>query len=80
MKVFGSIKSKITKDENDKNVLYLKITEVVLAHINIINNNYQPNSNVLYTFVSNNLFGQLLDTLRKKSYMFKNFWLRIFLY
>ena len=80
MKAFGSFKSKITKDENDKNVPYLKITEVVLAHINIINNNYQPNSNVLYTFVSNNLFGQLLDTLRKKSYMFKNFWLRIFLY
>ena len=41
MKLIGSIKSKITKDENDENVPYLEITEVVLVHCNIVNNNYQ---------------------------------------
>ena len=41
MKLLGSAKSKITKDENGKNVLHLKITEVVLIHCNIVNKNYQ---------------------------------------
>ena len=41
MKLLGSTKSKITKDENDENVPYLEITEVVLVHCNIVNNNYQ---------------------------------------
>ena len=40
MKLFGSTKSKITKDENAENVLNLEITEVVLIHCNIVNNNY----------------------------------------
>ena len=41
MKLFESTKNKITKDENGKNVPYLKITEVVLVHSNIVKNNYQ---------------------------------------
>ena len=41
MKLLGSTKSKIIKDENDENVPYLEITEVVLVHCNIVNNNYQ---------------------------------------
>ena len=44
-----------------KLVPHLKITEVVLVHCNIINNNYQQDSKVLYTFFPNKLFGQLLD-------------------
>ena len=40
MKLFGSTKSKITKDENAENVLNLEITEVVLIHCKIVNNNY----------------------------------------
>ena len=51
MKLLGSTKSKITKNENGENVPYLEITEVVLVHCNIIKNNYQQNSRVLYTFV-----------------------------
>ena len=39
----------------------LEITEVVLVHCNIINNNYQQDSKVLYTFFPKKLFGQLLD-------------------
>ena len=36
MKLLGSTKSKITEDENDKNVPRLEITEVVLIHCNIL--------------------------------------------
>ena len=53
MKLLGSTKSKITKDENDKNEPYLEITEVVLIHCNVANNDYQQNSNLLYTIVPN---------------------------
>ena len=61
MKLTGSTKSKITENENDENVPNLEITEIVLIHCNIIDNNYQRNSRVLCTFVPNKLFSQLLD-------------------
>ena len=61
MKLFGSNKSKITKNENGENVPYLEITEVVLIYFNVVNGSYQQNSRVLYTFVPNKSFGQLLD-------------------
>ena len=61
MKLLRSTKSKIIIDENGENVPHLEITEVILVHCNIVNNNYQQDSRVLYTFVSNRLFGQLLD-------------------
>ena len=51
MKLLGSTKNKINKNENGKNVLHLEITEVVLVHCNIVNNGYQQDSRVLYTFV-----------------------------
>ena len=54
MKLLGSNKSKITKNENGGNVSHLEITEVVLAYCHIVKNNYQQNSRVLYLFVSNN--------------------------
>ena len=40
MKLLGSTKSKVTKDENGEDVPHLEITEVVLVHCNIVNNNY----------------------------------------
>ena len=61
MKLLGSSKSKIVKVESGKDVLYLEITEVELVYSNILNTYYQQNSRVLYTFVPNNLLGQLLD-------------------
>ena len=61
MQLLGSTKSKITKEKNCENVSHLEITEVVLTHCNIVNNDYQQNSRVLYKFVPNNSFGQLLD-------------------
>ena len=51
MKLLGSFKSKITKDENGENVTYLEITEVILVYCNIVNSNYQQELRVLYTFV-----------------------------
>ena len=53
MKLLESAKSRITKDKNSEIMLHLKITEVVLIHCKIINNNYQQDSRVLYIFVPN---------------------------
>ena len=61
IKLLGSTKSKITKNENAENVPNLEITELVLVHCNIVNNNYQENSRVLHSFIPNKSFGQLLD-------------------
>ena len=57
MKLLGSNESKITEDKNGANVSHFKITEVVLVHCNIIKNNYQQDSRVLYTFIPNKSFG-----------------------
>ena len=73
MKLFGSTKKKITKDENSENAPHLEITEVVLVHCNIVNNDYQQDSKVLYPFVPNKSFGQLLDILSKTFIFFKSF-------
>ena len=61
MKLLGSTKNKITKDKNGENLTHLEITEVVLVHYDIVNNDYQQNSRVLYTFVPNKPFGSLLE-------------------
>ena len=61
MKLLGSTENKITKYQNDENVPHLEITEVVLVHCNIVNNDYQQDSRVLYTFVPNKPFGNLLE-------------------
>ena len=60
-KLLGSTENKITKDKNDENVPHLEITEVVLVHRNIVNNDYQQDSRILYTFVLNKPFGSLLE-------------------
>ena len=61
MKLLGSTKNKISEDKNGENVPHLEITEVVLVHCNIVNNDYQQDSRVLYTFVPNKSFGSLLE-------------------
>ena len=57
MKLLGSNESKITEDKNGANVPHLEITELVLVHCNIVKNNYQQDSRVLYTFIPNKSFG-----------------------
>ena len=58
MPLLGSTKIKLTEDENEENVPRLEITEVVLIHCIIVNNDYQHNSRVSYTVVPNKSFGQ----------------------
>ena len=61
IKLLGSTENKITKCKNGENIPHLKITVVALVDCNIINNDYQQNSRVLYTFVPNKPFGSLLE-------------------
>ena len=61
MKLLGSTKNKITKDKIGENVPHLEITEVLLVHCNIVNNDCQQDSRILYTFVPNKPFGGLLE-------------------
>ena len=65
MKLLKNTKSNIDKNEKGKNKLNLEVTEIVLAHYNIANNDYQQDWRVLYTFVPNKSFGQLLDISSK---------------
>ena len=61
MKLLESTKNKITKDKNGENVSHLEITEIVLVHCNIVNNDYQKDSRVLYTLVPNKPFDSILE-------------------
>ena len=51
MRLLGSTQSKIAKNENGGNIPHLEITEVVLVQCNIVSNNYEQNSKLLYTFI-----------------------------
>ena len=73
IKLLGSTKSKIAKDEDGGNKPYLEITEVALIHCYVVNNDYQQDSRILYTFVPNKSFGRLLDISPKNFILFKNF-------
>ena len=67
MKLLGSNESKVTENKNCENVPYLEITKVVLVHCNIVNNDNQQGSIVLYTF------GQLLEISPKNHIFLKTF-------
>ena len=71
IKLLGTTKSKIIKDENVENISRLEITVVALAQYNVVNNDYQLDSRVLFTFVPNKSFSQLLD-ISLKMFIFKN--------
>ena len=73
MKLLGSTENKITEDKNGENVPHLDITEVVLVHCNIVNNDYEQDSRVLYTFVPNKTFGSLLEISPKNHIFLKTF-------
>ena len=74
MKLLKGTKSKKIKYENGETVPCLEISEVVLLNCNIVNNNYQQNSKVLWAFVTNKSFGQLLDISPKKFIILKTFY------
>ena len=73
MKLLRSTESKITKDKNGENLPRLEITEVVLVHCNLVNNDYQHDSPVLYAFVPNKSFGSLLDISPSNHIFLKTF-------
>ena len=61
MKLLGSTKKVVDKDKNGENVPKLEIVEVVLVHCNLVKNDYQHTSKVLFTFVPNKEFGKLIN-------------------
>ena len=67
MKLLGSTKNKITKDKNGENVPHLEI------HFNIVINDYQQESRVLYTFVPHKPFGSLLEISPTNHILLKTF-------
>ena len=73
MKLLGSTESKISKDKNGENVPHLETVELVLVHCNLVNIDYQQDSRILYTFVSNKTFGSLLEISRTNQVFSKTF-------
>ena len=73
MKLLGSTENKIAKDKNGKNVPHLQITEVVLVHCSIVNNDCQQDSRVLRPFVPIKSFGSLLEISSKNHIFLKTF-------
>ena len=61
MILLGTTESKITKDKNGEHMPHLEITELVLVHYNLLNNDHQQDSRILHTFVPNKPFGSLLE-------------------
>ena len=61
MKLLGSTKDIIDSDKNSENVPRLENVEVILVHCNLVNNSYQEHSTVLFTFVPNRQYGQLIS-------------------
>ena len=68
IKLLGRSKNKITNYKNGENVPHLGITEVVLIHCDIVNNDYRHDLRVLYTFIPNKSCGQLLNISPKILY------------
>ena len=69
MKLLGSTKKVIAKDKNGENVPKLEIR--ILMHCHVVNNNYQQALKVLFTFVPDKQFGQLITTARHSLAMLK---------
>ena len=55
MKLLGSTKKDVDKDKDGENVPKLESFEVVLVHWNLVKNDYQHTSKVLFSFVLFNL-------------------------
>ena len=60
MKLLGSSKKDVDKNEDGEDVPELESVEVVLGHCNLVNNSYQKASKVLFTFVPNKQYGRLI--------------------
>ena len=63
MRLLGRTKNDVDSDNNSENVPKLESVEVVLVHCNLVKNDYQHTSKVLFSFVPNKQFGQLINIL-----------------
>ena len=61
MRLLGSTKKNADADTNSENVLKLEYVEAVLVHCNLVKNDYQYTSKVLFSFVPNKQFGKLIN-------------------
>ena len=61
MKLLGSTKKDVDQDKDGENVPKLESVEVALVPCNLVNNNYQQTSKVLFTYVPNKQFGRLIN-------------------
>ena len=61
MKLLGSTNKVVDKDKNSENAPKLESVEEVLVHCNLVKNDYQRTSKVLFSFVPKKQFGQLLN-------------------
>ena len=61
MKLFGSTKKLIEKTKNVENVSSLEVVEILLVQCNLIDDQYQQRSEVLYTFTANKFYAYLLN-------------------
>ena len=71
MQLLGSSKKVIDKNEDGEIVPRLETVEVVLVYCNLVNNNYQQVSQVLFTFVPNRKFGHLITITHHSLTMLK---------
>ena len=61
MRLLGSAKKDVDKDKHGENLPKLESLEAVLVHCNLVKNDYQHTSKILFTFVPNKQFGQLIN-------------------
>ena len=73
MKMPGSTRNKITRVKTCENVPHLQIAEVILVRCNTANRDYQHDSGVLYTFVPDKPFGNLLEIASTNFIFLKTF-------
>ena len=73
IKLLGSTESRISRDKNGENVPHLEVAELVLVHSNLVNNDYQQDSRILFTFVPNKAFGSLLEISLTNQFFLKTF-------
>ena len=61
MKLLGSTKKDVNLDKNSENIPKLESVEIVLVHCNLVKNDCQHTSKILFIFVPNKQFGQLIN-------------------
>ena len=71
MKLLGNSKKDVDQDKDGEDVPKLESVEGVLVHCNLVNNSYQQASKVLFTFVPNKQFGQLITIIPHSLTMLK---------